>query len=199
MVPITALVDRELRAALRKFDVVALERSPDVVYVLGAQLRLRFVNERYREVASSCPGEVLDRYPLGAAVLPAIDPTLRDHYRSLYTTALRNRAPRFEEYSCPTPTEMADYRCALYPLDGHGVLVVHSRLTHRPWTDDELERLRHVDGELLRMCAGCRRIRSPEGEWLYVPRVIEETPDGTSHGLCEPCSAHYLGATGAQR
>jgi len=182
-------VDENLRAALEKFGIERLEALPDLVYAVSSDLRLSFVNARYREAAAE---NGLEGYPLGAEVLDAMDEPLREHYAALFEETLGGREPIATEYVCPTPTEQVHLRCVVYPLENDGLLLVHSEIQRRPWTDEELDRLRDVDTALLPQCSGCRRVRTPSGEWLYVPRLLEETPARTTHGLCDPCLGYYI-------
>jgi hypothetical protein len=187
-------MDRALQEALARFDLGELEVSADLVYAVSPELRLTFVNTRYRQVAEeSGHGAVLERYPLGAQVLDAMEGAVRDHYRALFERALGDTDPIATDYVCPTPTAYVEQRCTIYPLGEQGLLLVHGAIERREWTDEELDRLRDVDTRLLSLCAGCRRVRTPSGEWLYVPRLLDEVPEGSTHGLCDPCLGYYLG------
>lgn len=188
------VVDSAFERALARFGAPVLEQSSDVVFAVDPELRLRYVNGAYvrlaREVAG---GEVLDQYPLGARIVDGIELPLREHYTALFEKAVASPDPLTTDYHCPTPGERRNFRCTMYPLDGEGLLMVHGPLTLRPWTVAELDRLRDLQTELLPMCAGCRRVRSPDGEWFHVPQLLRETPGRATHGLCDACIAFYGG------
>jgi len=58
---------------------------------------------------------------------------------------------------------------------------------------DTLDHVRHLES-LLPICAGCKRIRNHQGEWLAIERYLHEA-EGTNftHGLCPSCVAKYGG------
>lgn len=58
---------------------------------------------------------------------------------------------------------------------------------------DTLDHVRHLES-LLPICAGCKRIRNHQGEWLAIERYLHEA-EGTNftHGLCPSCVAKYSG------
>lgn len=195
-------MDSGLRQALARYDLDSLGRSGDVVYVIDADLRLRFVNQRYEQVADAVTGgEVLETYPLGSCVVDGIDAVLRSHYTDLFEATLQTGEPRMADYHCHTPEEERTFRCMIYPLGTEGLLTVHGELESRPWPKADVEAVRDPDTGLVSMCAGCRRVRMDEGGWRHVPQFIDEAPRDTTHGLCDPCLGFYLGATarGAQR
>lgn len=58
---------------------------------------------------------------------------------------------------------------------------------------DTLDHVRHLES-LLPICAGCKRIRNRQGEWLVIERYLHDA-EGTNftHGLCPVCYHKYGG------
>ena len=58
---------------------------------------------------------------------------------------------------------------------------------------DTLDHIRRLES-LLHICAGCKRIRNKNGEWLVFERYLTDTT-GTkfTHGLCPACYRKYGG------
>ena len=58
---------------------------------------------------------------------------------------------------------------------------------------DTLDHVRRLES-LLPICAGCKRIRNKEGQWLVFERYLNDTT-GTkfTHGLCPECYRKYAG------
>ena len=58
---------------------------------------------------------------------------------------------------------------------------------------DTLDHIRRLES-LLPICAGCKRIRNKNGEWLVFERYLNDTT-GTkfTHGLCPACYRKYGG------
>lgn len=58
---------------------------------------------------------------------------------------------------------------------------------------DTLDHVRRLES-LLPICAGCKRIRNREGDWLVFERYLTDTT-GTqfTHGLCPACLRQYAG------
>ncbi|HEX9119772.1 MAG TPA: DUF4118 domain-containing protein [Terriglobales bacterium] len=58
---------------------------------------------------------------------------------------------------------------------------------------DTLDHVRRLES-MLPICAGCKRIRSKDGEWLVFERYLNDTT-GTkfTHGLCPACYREYGG------
>lgn len=185
-------MDDALRAALEKFGLRRLAESGDVVYAVDSELKLCFVNGTYKELANACrDGAVLDEYPLGSSIVEGIAPPLREHFTDLFEGAMGGRDPVAADYHCHTPTEERLFRCMIYPLDGEGLLMIHGPLSSRPWPPSELDELRD-EAALLPMCAGCRRVRAPDGKWSHVPQLLAESPPRATHGLCDACLGFYL-------
>jgi K+-sensing histidine kinase KdpD len=58
---------------------------------------------------------------------------------------------------------------------------------------DTLDHVRHLES-LLPICAGCKRIRNKDGDWLAIERYLHDA-EGTNftHGLCPACYRKYGG------
>jgi hypothetical protein len=56
---------------------------------------------------------------------------------------------------------------------------------------DILEHARRLES-LLPICAGCKRIRNPQGEWVVIERYLHDAA-GTNftHGMCPVCLEKY--------
>jgi len=52
----------------------------------------------------------------------------------------------------------------------------------------------HLEGGLIHMCSGCRRVRTREQVWELVPALLDHMPDHVSHGFCDPCASLAYGA-----
>ncbi len=58
---------------------------------------------------------------------------------------------------------------------------------------DTLDHVRRLEA-MLPICAGCKRIRNREGEWLVIERYLHDA-EGTNftHGLCPECIRKFAG------
>jgi hypothetical protein len=62
-----------------------------------------------------------------------------------------------------------------------------------PDRDHQLHRVKSLHG-LLPICAGCKKIRDPEGRWHQLEAYIQSHSEAEfTHGLCDNCFAEYAG------
>ncbi len=194
-------MDDTLPSLLAPFDAAVLDRDPCTIYVVDADLRIRFVNKAWaafaREHGAPWAGRAGGAWDVGSSVLDAVPPVLKPFYEELFARARIARAPVEHTYECSTPTHRVHYRMRILPCGQTGLLVTHSvaRDEVHPGPDCEpLEaRYRAANGMILQ-CSHCRRVRrvgSTPPTWDWVPAYVEQVPASSSHGLCEVCLDYY--------
>ena len=101
---------------LSAFDLAALDAVGDVVFAMDAQHRIRMVNAAWDAMART-NGALWGRgvWDLGACVLDATPPILRDYYLDLYARARRDGVAE-HDYDCSSPALERRFRMRLYAL-----------------------------------------------------------------------------------
>ena len=182
---------------LAPFALATIEAEPSTVYALTSDLRISYVNPAWTEFARSNRAQWTgDEWGPGRPVLDAVPQDLRPFYDSLFARALETREVVTHEYDCSSPDQERRFQMRVHPCDGGGLLVVHSLLRAAPQqvpTTDEADALYRSAEGLITQCSHCHRVRRMEepATWDWVPRFLERTLMGTSHGLCRVCAEYY--------
>lgn len=192
------MLDPAFREVLGRFRVDDLDRDASSIVGLWPDLTIAYQNEGWRAFALANGGaDVLERWPLGASITSAISGPLRGYYEAMFRRALAQRSALAHPYLCSSETVERALHMTAYPLDGRGLLLVHSLRVEVP-RDEPAEvaddaRYRRADG-VIAQCSCCRRTRRADVEapqWDWVPGLVSARASGVSHGLCQPCADFY--------
>jgi PAS domain-containing protein len=177
---------------LSAFDLAALDAVGDVVFAMDAQHRIRMVNAAWDAMART-NGALWGRgvWDLGACVLDATPPILRDYYLDLYARARRDGVAE-HDYDCSSPALERRFRMRLHALPASSLLVVNNLVVERPHPSVPTA----SGGPHTVMCAHCRRVRVGDA-WVWVPDWVAHIPPAMSHGLCPICLDYHYPSHGA--
>ncbi len=182
-----------------RFDLVALGVHPGSIVCLDRALRIVWLNTGWAQFARDNDGaDLLPRFGIGQPYLEGIGGGLRPRWARILTHTLGAAAPWEADYDCSSPEEPRTLRIRIFPLEGEGLLLVHSARVADALDDEAaLEALYQDPSGLYRQCSYCRRMRSRHGSWDVAPEWVGREPMSTSHGMCEPCAAYYWGRLSA--
>ena len=185
-------------AALSDGLRVALERETGSAYLLGLDLRIRYVNESWRRFAreNGAPRLARSFAELGPVCDTASEP-LRTFYRAGFARVLAHREPWHHVYQCSSASlfRKLSMRIDLTP-QRDGFLVVNSTVVEFPIeralaspVDFDAYVNRH--GTIVQ-CSNCRRVRRGNTDgWDWIPSTLSVLPPNTTFGLCQFCEASY--------
>jgi hypothetical protein len=180
--------DRIASMGLAGEDLEALAGDPRVAMVVDDELVIRWVNHPLME------------WGPGRSLLDAVHGPERRFYAGFFQAAMTAKDPVDHDYACPTPERFRRFRLRAYPLNGPGLLVVHSLVDDGPAPGPTSPAAVHVDGHgIAHVCGHCRRTRRNDGSgtWDWVPAFVERSVENVSHGLCSACVAYHFPADSA--
>jgi len=92
------------------------------------------------------------------------------------------------------PTQVAANSAISVIGAGLGLLLLHRRVASLQHVLELEHRVESLES-ILPMCAGCKKTRDKEGNWITIESYIESNEDGTvvSHGLCPDCKESNYG------
>lgn len=182
----------DLAPVARHALVDALE---DGIVIIDADRRILDVNARAAALARTPADDLLGR---------GIDDVMRcpvgDALRAAAVAEMRG-GQRGDAPAVTFGERAYDVRALGVGGTGARVLVMHDVTERQQWLDDQtrlvgdlqdaLTRVKTLSG-LLPICAGCKRIRDAEGEWLQLEQYIGARTDAEfSHGMCPACVAQW--------
>lgn len=174
----------------RSLDAFGIATADDTAYLTTHDRKLLETNEGWTRFAqANGDGALLERCVPGFCVDDVVPEVLRSFFVTAYERALAT-GERFEhDYECSSADVFRRLRMIVYPVRGDRLLFVHSRIVERPHERDPAS----PPLGLIKMCAHCRRVRESDehSPWIWVPEYLTTMPLRVSHGLCEPCFAHY--------
>lgn len=177
-------------------DVIMSElaTSSDTAYVTTRDLRIVRTNDGWTRFALANGGEATpQRCQPGYRIDDALPASLRDFYIAAFERAFAARRPFEHDYECSSADVLRRMRMIVYPIADSFLLFVHSVRFEEEHVRIPAEMPSSHAG-LPTMCAHCRRVRGPNGSWLWVPAFVASPPPNVSHGLCEPCAEFYYPA-----
>lgn len=191
--------DPGFERVLSPFDTEALERHPDVVYAVSADLVLRYHNPTWVDFARSNDADARfnDRFGLGASLRDVLPSVLLPFYEEGFRKCSSTGEPWGHAYECSSPETLRLYHMMTYPLIDGGLLVVNTLVKSTPLAHDAAEALEEDyrnEHAFFVQCAHCRKFRRHSGpeRWDWIPEWVREPRSGVSHGLCLMClSFHY--------
>lgn len=188
-------VTDELRELLKGFDLNLLVRSPNVCYVIDADLRLVYVNDAYLRfgVENGTP-DIAETFGPGCSILDAISGPQKSYYEHFLRTALSADSPQALDYECSSPDQYREFHMVLYPLHNQAGLLADHALnrsgTHsRVAIPFDPSWYRDANG-IIHQCGHCRRVRHTQtNAYDWCPEALNVGP--VSHGLCASCLDFY--------
>ncbi len=193
----------EFERLLRHHRIDDLRAHAGSVYGVWPDFRLAYFNPAWFRFAKDNAGEpaISARWGLGASILDAIPPGVREFYETSYRECLRTGNIWTYEYECSSDSIFRLLAQVVYPLGrAEGFLIANSVRVEK--NHDSKERMakppddhvyRDQDG-FIHQCACCRRVKNldePE-RWDWVPAWVAQIPVAASHTFCPPCFGHYF-------
>jgi hypothetical protein len=182
---------------LHRYSAEDLTGEPGPIVGLTRDLHIAWLNSDWHRFAENNDGrEVLERWPIGAPLLTAVSGPLRNFYEVGFRRCLSTRTVWEHAYECSSPDRFRLFFMRSYPLDGRGLLVVHSLRVEEPHTRPAslLDPAAYRDAHgIIHQCSHCRRTRWPRPpfRWDWVPALLAPGVGPVSHGLCRPCFGYY--------
>ncbi len=188
-------IPQQVRNLLRGFDVDTVVNSPNVCYIIDADLRLVYVNEAFHRFATEngAPG-LAERFGLERSILDAISGPQRAYYDMRFRAALGADSVEPIDYECSSPGRYREYQLLLYPLRNHAGLLVEHSLRHsgehtRNASPFDAADYRDQHG-IIHQCGHCRRVQNMEtAAYDWCPDAF--AAERVSHGLCPYCLDFY--------
>jgi hypothetical protein len=163
-----------------------LDPAFTIVYCNPAWDRFALANNGGSAVASRICGAPLFRY------VPRV---LEYHYSKLFERAREKHVLVSANYECNSPDEFRKFCMHISPIPDTSLIAIeHSLLIYG---DIPYPVLRSTDhdygiGELVTMCAQCRRTKRLHDDcWDWVPEFLRNPPDRVSYGICSECLPLY--------
>lgn len=188
-----------LRDHVSPDDLVSVEDSPNVSYIIWPDGRLAYTNRAFRDFATANGAASLpSAWGVGRNVFDAMHGEVAAFYRGFWARVAEDGQPGEHTYECSSASEFRLFHMITFPLPGDlGLLLVVNSLAysgpHERIAWDEVEpRYRDQHGLILQ-CANCRRVRSVEEPraWHWIPGWVRRPPPDTSHGICSVCVGAY--------
>lgn len=162
-----------------------------VVCGLWASGEIAFVNDTWLRTAKADMPEP-DRWSLGSSYFEPMGKLLEPFYRRSFTASLDTGLRWDQTYFCNTPEVERHFSLTVFPLEGEGLLTVHTLAQSRPIADAERISADRIAGRI-EQCPHCRRVKaleSPE-RWLWVTAWVRSPPALAMPRLCPPCADFY--------
>jgi hypothetical protein len=192
-------MDPAFAPLLRGFELELEELDASDATILGVwkDLRLGYTNRAWARFAEANGGsDILERWPIGSSIAPAISGPLADWFRELVTGA-RSLRPAGLVYQCSSSLVAREFRLIVHPLSGAGLLLVHALIHQAPISlpagaEPEEAAYRNAGGFLIQ-CSNCRCFSAADGgnRWNWIAAWVDNIPPQTSHGLCPVCAGIY--------
>jgi len=186
-------------------DLGRLERTPDVVYGLDPDLRIRYANPAWSTFARENEGDaaLLPPAVMGRAVVDAIGGGLASFYSWNLREVMSSGHPWEHVFECSSADVYRVFHMNVSDVGRGRGLLVRNRLTLRRPHDPLRRPAQPFDPELhasseglVRQCSHCRRVRrrGTAETWDWVPELVRSPRTGTSQSLCGECFRHYFPA-----
>ncbi len=177
------------------FDLATLDDESSTIYLVGADLRIEYVNRAWSRFAKSNGAIGTARWGVGTELLDVIPEVLKAFYVELFGRAIRDQQVVEHDYECSSPDVKRIFRMRLLPNDS-GVIVINALRVEAPHPGSPhapVEAMYRDKAGLITQCSHCRRVRrvGAAAAWDWVPAYVGQLPLGVSHGLCPTCVAFY--------
>ncbi len=198
------LVDGFAERLAPHFLLKHLESHPASICGLLSDGEIAYVNPAWVQFAleNGAPTGAGTVAWTGQRYLDVIAVPLRPFYATLFSRAHDADSasrPASHMYECSSATTFRQFAMKVYALaNDAGYVVINTLVASRP--HDSTARVPQSPNRLLyaledgviMQCAHCRLIRRTDrSRWDWVPAWVEQSPRGTSHGVCEVCLDYY--------
>lgn len=190
-------IDPEFLRKIEYLDLDSLETSPDTIYIVDDDLRLRAHNHAWTTFARDNGGQaILSRYQWGDPIDAAFPEELKGYYRKAYHQALVDKKPFAHIYECSSPDRFRRFRQTAYPLANAAGLLISNHLVEGRGQQEPAEEFdrKYFDRQgHITQCCHCRKVRDPANtrRWVWVPALVEQPVANLSHTLCPRCLDFY--------
>ncbi len=200
----------EFEALIGQTRLESLSDHACTVYGIDSEYRIVYLNPAWYQFSkdNGTNHSIDEKWLFGRNVFDCIPEVLEPFYKNLFESSLNKNdsrvTPLHFKYECSSPTVFREFTMHLYPVGSSGIIVVHSINIEEPHTlqpDLEmltLEKEQYIDDSgFVYQCANCRRVKNLQEEkrWDWIPKLVEAPVAKTSHGICDPCAAHYYLST----
>jgi hypothetical protein len=171
------------------------DKSASVTCVIDVDSKIIYCNPQWDRFAldNNGPGATA-HHVLGTSLFAYVPDVLEPHYRRLVETSRRESTGAGSDYECHSAGEFTVYHLALLPIPRTDLLaMVHSLRVERPMNMYPLNvsAYHHGPGNVVTMCAQCRRTRNNHHHlWNWVPDFVKTPPRRVSHGICPDCTMY---------
>jgi hypothetical protein len=187
---------------LKGFNLDTLEREPNPVYGLAADLTLVYLNPGWFVFAEENGGEpaISECFSLGTHIGSAMAGPAREYYLERFENVLQTGTVWHHDYQCSSPEKFRLYHQSVYPLlNRRGLIVINSLVNeqpHEPVSQGEGGVFRDLYTQLsgiIAQCSNCRRVqrRFQRNVWDWVPQWVAHVPEKTSYTFCDFCFQYY--------
>jgi hypothetical protein len=170
------------------------DTSARVTCVIDADSIIRYCNPAWDHFAlqNNARRATMD-YVLGQPLFDYIPAILEAHYRKLVDTARLGREGAGSDYECHSLDKFRVYHLTVLPIPQTDLLaMVHSLRVERAMTFNALDgsAYHRGPGNVVTMCAQCRRAKNNHQQWNWVPDFVTTPPPRISHGICPDCTMY---------
>jgi hypothetical protein len=186
------------QSILRYFNLKALDTDKAQIAFIEPNGVILWFNLAWKDFALRNGGEdILTRFGVGASYYAGISGELRGAFQDQLTHCLNVGEPFCLEYECSSTTRYKLYRLRALPIEQEALLLEHSELVSyarevtaeaEPFEPNFIHPTR-----LIYQCSNCRRTKTLDGAWVWVPKWVNASPSCTSHGICKVCAGFYWG------
>jgi hypothetical protein len=167
------------------------DESTSVTCVISGDSTIVYCNPAWDLFAEQNNGPCATTgHVLGRPFFSYIPAVLKQHYRAIVDRARVRRELAESDYQCHSIHKFRKYHLTLLPIPGTDLLaMVHSLLVERPmpFEPQAASAYHHGAGNVVTMCAQCRRTRNTQQHWNWVPEFITTPPRRISHAICQDC------------
>ena len=191
------IIDPGFARQIAYINLESIKNSPDVVYIVDAEMKLKAYNNAWITFAQANGGEkITQTYDLGSAVTDVGEAPLKHFMKRKYREAMALNKMFACNYECSSPQLLRIFRLNAYPLiDKKGLVISHHLVKECPHIKEGVafsKQFVNSDGVIVQ-CMNCRKIKDPNtvDRWLWVPSLLEQGIANMSHGICRRCLDHY--------
>jgi hypothetical protein len=122
-------IDPNFLETVSYLDLDAMETSPDTIYIVDGDLRLRAYNTAWTTFARENDGQaVLASCRWGIPIDEAFPRDLKQYYLTAYRKAMAEHVLFEHDYECSSAGQFRRFRQTAYPLSGDPGLVIANHL-----------------------------------------------------------------------
>lgn len=194
--------EENFKSKLMGLNFNTIENSLHSIFGLSNELKLIYFNLAWLEFAKSNNGEpcISQHYPIGTSIEAALCGKIKDFYVNNYNKVIQESKVWTHEYECSSSGVYRLFYQEVFPLKNReGVIVVNSLRTEQIIDEDFRKVSTYPMNEyisstgMITQCSNCRKIQRVNQQeiWDWVPALIEEGNEYTSHSICPVCYDYY--------